>query len=113
MQLLTMTMFISILNIYAFNKNSFLEFYMQYRFFSLGNWMCYSLAGERAIRECIDQGRAIADKCSGPERSAILQLCDELDDLTNEIAEMMRRGMVRINYMHSWNMKCQFITCDN
>lgn len=49
--------------------------------------------GERAIRECIDQGRAIADKCSGPERSAILQLCDELDDLTNEIAEMMRRGM--------------------
>lgn len=82
-------------------------------FFSFGNWMCYSLAGERAIRECIDQGRAIAGKCSGPERSAILQLCDELDDLTNEIAEMMRRGMVKINYKHSWNMKCQFITCDN
>lgn len=52
-----------------------------------------SRLGERAIRECIDEGRAIADKCSGPERSAIVQLCDELDDLTNEIAEMMRRGM--------------------
>lgn len=36
MQLLTMTMFISILNIYAFNKNSLLEFYMQYHFFHLG-----------------------------------------------------------------------------
>ena len=51
--------------------------------------------GERAIRECTDEGRAIADKCSGPERSAILQLCDELDQLTNEIADMMKRGMVR------------------
>ena len=51
--------------------------------------------GERAIRECTDEGRAIADKCSGPERSAIMQLCDELDQLTNEIADMMKRGMVR------------------
>lgn len=49
--------------------------------------------GERAIRECTDQGRVVADKCSGPERSAILQLCDELDQLTDEIASMMRRGM--------------------
>ncbi|KAL9979828.1 hypothetical protein ACROYT_G017545 [Oculina patagonica] len=49
--------------------------------------------GERAVRECIDEGRAVADKCSGPERSAILQLCDELDQLTNELADMMRRGM--------------------
>jgi len=49
--------------------------------------------GERAIRECTDEGRAIADKCSGPERSAIMQLCDELDQLTNEIADMMKRGM--------------------
>ena len=52
------------------------------------------MAGERAIRECIDEGRAIADKCSGPERSAIVQLCDELDQLTDEIANMMKRGKV-------------------
>lgn len=52
------------------------------------------MPGERAVRECIDEGRAVAGKCSGPERSAILQLCDELDQLTNELADMMRRGMV-------------------
>ncbi|KAK2568276.1 Vinculin [Acropora cervicornis] len=49
--------------------------------------------GERAIRECIEEGRGIAEKCSGPERSAIVQLCDDLDLLTDEIASMMRRGM--------------------
>ncbi|XP_029181563.2 LOW QUALITY PROTEIN: vinculin-like [Acropora millepora] len=49
--------------------------------------------GERAIRECIEEGRGIAEKCSGPERSAIVQLCDDLDLLTDEIAGMMRRGM--------------------
>ena len=100
MQLLTMTMFISILNICARRKNINITctgILYVILFFSFGNWMCHSLAGERAIRECIDQGRAIAGKCSGPERSAIVQLCDELDELTNEIAEMMRRGMVRIN----------------
>ena len=52
------------------------------------------MVGERAIRECIDQGRATADKCSGPERSAILKLCDELDQLTDELANLKRRGMV-------------------
>lgn len=49
--------------------------------------------GERAIRECIEQGRATADKCSGPERSAILKLCDELDQLTNDLASLKRKGM--------------------
>lgn len=56
-------------------------------------WIIF-FPGERAIRECIDEGRAIADKCSGPERSAIVQLCDELDQLTDEIANMMKRGKV-------------------
>ena len=54
----------------------------------------FTWLGERAIRECIDEGRAVADKCSGPERSVILQICDDLDELTKELADMMRRGMV-------------------
>ncbi|KAJ7380306.1 hypothetical protein OS493_011026 [Desmophyllum pertusum] len=49
--------------------------------------------GERAIRECTDEGRTVAEKCSGPERSEILQLCNDLDKLADELAEMMRRGM--------------------
>ena len=58
--------------------------------------ICVSSTGERAIRECIEDGRAIAEKCSGPERSTIMQLCDDLDLLTDEIASMMRMGMVII-----------------
>ena len=52
------------------------------------------LAGERAIRECIDEGRGIANKCSGPERSVITQLCDDLDQLLDEIANFNRKGKV-------------------
>lgn len=48
--------------------------------------------GERAIRECIDEGRGIANKCSGPERSVITQLCDDLDQLLDEIANFNRKG---------------------
>ena len=71
----------------------------------------FALTGERAIRECIDEGRAMANNCSGPERSAIVQLCDELDDLTNEIAEMMRRGMVSDCVVRmEMKMKTKFIS---
>ncbi|KXJ18815.1 Vinculin [Exaiptasia diaphana] len=49
--------------------------------------------GERAIRQCIQDARNVAEKCSGPERMELLKLCNELENLTNELSELKRRGL--------------------
>ena len=58
------------------------------------------VVGERAIRECVQEGRRAAEQCSGKDRLEVLQLCDDLDRLCDELADLKRRGMVRI--IASW-----------
>ena len=52
------------------------------------------MVGEKAIRECINDARNIADKSSGPERMELLKLCNEVEKLTDELADLKRRGLV-------------------
>ncbi|EDO35762.1 predicted protein [Nematostella vectensis] len=49
--------------------------------------------GEKAIRQCIADARKVAEKCSGPERLELLRLCDDLEKMVTELAELKRRGM--------------------
>lgn len=52
--------------------------------------------GEQATRMVVADGRKVAESLTGPQRAELLRLCDETEILTNQLADMIRRGQVRI-----------------
>lgn len=53
-----------------------------------------SCAGEKAVKECITQGRKFADASQGPDKGRVRKVCDDLDRLMGDLAEMRRLGKV-------------------
>lgn len=45
-----------------------------------------------------EEGRKVAELCKGPERHRIMQLCDDIDRLAAQLADLQRRGLVKINF---------------
>ena len=43
----------------------------------------------------IADGRRVAESCTGPLRSDLLRLCDEMEILTNQLADLIAKGQVR------------------
>lgn len=50
--------------------------------------------GEKAVRECIAQGRKFADASQGPDKGRIRKVCDDRDRLMGDLAELRRQGNV-------------------
>lgn len=50
--------------------------------------------GEKAVRECIAQGRKFADASQGPDKGRMRKVCDDLDRLMGDLAELRRQGKV-------------------
>lgn len=48
--------------------------------------------GRRAIVAVVEEGRKVADGLPGVHKAEILQLCDEVEDLTNRLAELCAQG---------------------
>lgn len=51
--------------------------------------------GLAALKKITEDSRKIADLCSGPERNRIHQLCNDIDRLADQLADLHRRGLVR------------------
>ena len=55
----------------------------------------YIFPGEKAVRECIAQGRKFADACQGqPDKGRIRKVCDDLDQLMGDLAQLRKLGKV-------------------
>ena len=54
--------------------------------------LCYT--GEQATRLVVSEGRKIANSCPEPQRTELLRLCDETEILTNQLADLIRKGQV-------------------
>lgn len=54
--------------------------------------------GDKAVRECIAQGRKFADASQGPNKGRIRKVCDDLDRLMGDLAELRRQGNVSKHY---------------
>ncbi|XP_037093496.1 vinculin-like [Pollicipes pollicipes] len=48
--------------------------------------------GQKAIQLVVDEGRRAAENLSGQPRQEVLQLCDEVDGLSRQLADLVRRG---------------------
>lgn len=48
--------------------------------------------GQRAIRAIIEEGRKVAEGLPGVQKAEILQLCDEVDALTSQLADLCAQG---------------------
>ena len=46
------------------------------------------------MRECIAQGRKFADASQGPDKGRIRKVCDDLDRLMGDLAELRKQGKV-------------------
>jgi len=53
------------------------------------------LAGQTAARLMASEGRKIADGLLPAKRGEMLQLCDEVDGLTDQLGSLCKRGQVR------------------
>ena len=53
-----------------------------------------SCLGEDAARLIVAEGRKIAATLQGPEKAELNRLCDDVDILTNQLADLCRRGQV-------------------
>ncbi|XP_050511638.1 vinculin isoform X2 [Diabrotica virgifera virgifera] len=49
--------------------------------------------GQRAINAIVDEGRQVADGLPGVQKSEILQLCDEVDRLSHQLADLCAQGL--------------------
>ncbi|XP_071956456.1 vinculin-like isoform X2 [Antedon mediterranea] len=49
--------------------------------------------GEQAIRMILEDARKVADRCDDPERGQILRLVDDINAMTNELANLRGRGL--------------------
>ena len=56
--------------------------------------MLFLCIGEKAVRECIAQGRKFADANQGSDKGRIRKVCDDLDQLMGDLAELRRQGKV-------------------
>lgn len=43
----------------------------------------------------VSDGRKIAEGLQGPRRAEMLQLCGEVESLTDQLSDLCRKGMVR------------------
>jgi hypothetical protein len=50
--------------------------------------------GDQAVRECVQQGRALANVCQDPQRGNIQKCCDDLDRLMGELESLRSQGKV-------------------
>ncbi|XP_043197314.1 vinculin-like isoform X1 [Amphibalanus amphitrite] len=48
--------------------------------------------GQRAIQLVVEEGRRAADNLSGQPRQQVLSLCDEVEGLSRQLADLVRRG---------------------
>ncbi|XP_059177880.1 vinculin-like [Physella acuta] len=48
--------------------------------------------GEAATRMVVNEGRKVANCCTGPQRQELLRLCDEAEILTNQLSDLCKRG---------------------
>ncbi|XP_063956946.1 vinculin-like isoform X6 [Lytechinus pictus] len=48
--------------------------------------------GRKAIAGIVAQGRKVAQNLTGPERSELLRLCDEVEGLSQQITDLVNRG---------------------
>ncbi|CAH1131837.1 unnamed protein product [Ceutorhynchus assimilis] len=48
--------------------------------------------GRRAINAIVDEGRKVADGLPGVQKAEILQLCDEVDSLSRQLADLCAQG---------------------
>lgn len=46
------------------------------------------------MRECIAQGRKFADACQGPDKGRIRKVCDDLDRLMGDLAQLRKLDKV-------------------
>jgi len=53
-----------------------------------------NVLGLNAVRLVTAESRKVADLCKGPEKYRITTLCDEVDRLANQLADLQRRGLV-------------------
>lgn len=49
--------------------------------------------GQRAIALIVNEGKKVADGCAGHEKSEILQLCDEVEALSNQYSKLCNAGL--------------------
>ncbi|CAH1786025.1 unnamed protein product, partial [Owenia fusiformis] len=49
--------------------------------------------GEAAARQVVAEGRRVAEQLTGKQRDDLLRNCDEVEQLTNQLADLCRRGM--------------------
>lgn len=52
--------------------------------------------GEKAVKECIAQGRKFADACQGPDKERMRKVCNDLDQLLGDLAQLRRQGKVGV-----------------
>ena len=52
------------------------------------------LTGQLAARLIATEGRKIADSLVGQQRADVLQLCNEVDMLTDQLSDLCKRGLV-------------------
>lgn len=56
-------------------------------------WILF--AGQAAARLMASEGRKIAEGLSPAKRGEMLQLCDEVDMLTDQLSNLCKKGLVR------------------
>lgn len=49
--------------------------------------------GLQAIKAVTEEGRRLANQLHGPDRQKMLNLCDDIDRLANQLADLQRRGL--------------------
>lgn len=54
-------------------------------------------AGQQAARMMISDAHKVAEGLQGPKRAEILQLCNEVENLTDQLNDLARKGMVSEN----------------
>ena len=52
-------------------------------------------AAQQAIAQCVADARNFANNLSGPERKEIMDLADDVERLSEKLADLKRRGKVR------------------
>lgn len=62
--------------------------------------------GQQAARMMVSDGRKVAEGLQGPRRAEMLQLCGEVESLTDQLSDLCRKGMVRLRHDRSWEYIC-------
>ncbi|GAU87367.1 hypothetical protein RvY_00232-2 [Ramazzottius varieornatus] len=55
-------------------------------------WVDDKGLGQNAIKQITEEGRRIAKQCPEPHRTDLARLCDEVDQLSGQLADLVRRG---------------------